>query len=153
MVALGFAVHIHADEHALVRARLCVKHPVVGGAEMWGGSRRGDACCRSAHRGHPVNAGLVRSQGRGQAAAFQLFKDDRLAIGRETRAGIMAGLRRCLFGRTAACAYGVDVTKAFIGPMDISDGFAVARPSGIGLHTGIGRGQASCSAPCCGLEP
>ena len=151
MGALGFAVHIHADEQALVRTKLCVKHPVVGGTEMWRGSRRGDACCRSADRGHPVNAGLVRAQWRGQSAAFQLFKDDCLAVGRETRAGIMAGLRRCLFGGAAACADGVDVTKAFVGPMDISDGFAVARPSGISLHTRIGRGQASCSAPRCGL--
>ena len=90
------------------------------------GSRRGDACGGAARRGHTVNAGLVRAQWRRQAPAFLLFKDDRLAIGGETRAGIMAGLRRCLFGRAAAGADDVDVAKALICPMDIRDGFAVA---------------------------
>ena len=153
MASLGFAIQIHADEQAFIGAGFGIEYPVVCRAEM-----RSRSAIAYPHRlttrgRNPVDTGLVGARWRGKAAAFLLFKHHCLAIGREARAGIMAGLRRDNFGHATICANGSDVAKAFICPMHIRNCLTVPRPCGISFHLGRCRRQAPRCAAACGLEP
>ena len=80
MIALSFTVQIDTDEQAFIGTGFGIENPVVAGGEMRRGSTFGNANSIAACRGYAVNARLIRTCGRGEAAAFLLFKHDRLAV-------------------------------------------------------------------------
>ena len=91
MGALRFAIEIGADQDALVLVAVEHEDPVAGGTELRSGAALLDAYRRAARCGHAVDAIFRRPLRGGQIAAFLHLEDNHLAVGRELRAGIMAG--------------------------------------------------------------
>src|SRR4051812_37243249 len=96
-----------------------------------------DARHRPARRGDPEHALVLRPARRGEETAAAFLERDRLAIGREARTCIMAGLGGDVARRSAGCGDGADVAEPGVGPADEHDRTAVARPGGPELELAL----------------
>ncbi len=128
MDVLRLAVEVGADELALARRGDDHEQAVVRRSELGFGAVAGDPDRRSACRGDPIDSGIFGPAGRSQEAPLPALEDDRPAVGRKARTGVMAGLGRYLARGSAARRDGSDPAEAAVGPADEDDRPAVARP-------------------------
>jgi hypothetical protein len=128
MDVLRLAVEIGADELALARGADDHEQPVARRSELRSGAFRRDSLRRSAGGSDTVDARVLRPAGGGEEAPLPFLEDDRPAVRGEYRAGVMTGLGRHLASRPAPGGDGADPAEAAVGPADIDDRPAVARP-------------------------
>src|SRR4051812_7559896 len=124
----GLPVEIGADQLALAGGGDDREQAVAGGAELRLGAVARDEDGRTAAGGDPVNARILGPSAGREEAPLPPLERDRLAVGRETRPGIMAGLSGDVAGRPAARGDGADMAQPLVRPADEDDGPPIARP-------------------------
>ena len=145
--ALVLPRQVGADElaHRLAVLALVLQHEdaIVAGAELRRGGIARHEAGGAAGGGDAVHAGILRPTRAGEAAGTRAFEHDRLAIGREARAGIMAGLADHVARAAAVGADHTQPAEAIVGPADIDQALAVVRPAGEQLKAVVAARQAA----------
>ena len=137
MIAPGFARQIGADQLQLVLAAHGHEQAVARRAILRVGGATLDQPRLAAARRHDIDAAVAAPAVGGQPAARARGKGDGLAVGREARGDVVAGVGGHRLGRSAGGADGHDLAEAGVGPADEGEGAAVARPGRIGFEDAV----------------